>query len=86
MPRLRRANFFEGKEMSTLWPLGGDARIRVLFFLDRVVAGRGRADGADFLHGLHDAEQNALKVLAKNGDPIGNRTRATAVKGQCPNR
>ena len=26
------------------------------------------------------------KISVKNGDPTGNRTRATSVKGRCPNR
>jgi hypothetical protein len=30
--------------------------------------------------------KNEVLPIGKYGDPIGNRTRATAVKGQCPNR
>jgi hypothetical protein len=70
MPKLRRTIFIEGKEMSALRPLDGGAGNFILSILGCVVAYRRRADGAHFLYGLHDAEQNALKSGDLAGEPL----------------
>ena len=36
--------------------------------------------------GFSRGRRTEVLPIVRNGDPIGNRTRAAAVKGQCPNR
>jgi hypothetical protein len=73
MSELWRTNWFEGKEMSAVRSLDGGARDFFLCVLGYVIASCYRAGQLCFSHGIYDAEQNALKVVAKDGGPIWNR-------------
>ena len=65
LPGLRRADFFEGKEMSALRSLDGGARDFFLCVLGGAVAGRRRAGRLHLSRGLRDAEPDALKFVEK---------------------
>src|ERR1019366_8514378 len=64
MSKLRRTNWFEGKEMSALWSLDGGARDFLLRVLGGAVTRRRRAGRLHFSRGLRDAEPDALKKMA----------------------
>jgi hypothetical protein len=36
--------------------------------------------------GIYELASRVVGRIIQNGDPTGNRTRATSVKGRCPNR
>jgi len=59
-------------------------RLQKVFFPQGVTFAEGNYKTRNVL--IFQAVAGIRRRKNKFGDPIGNRTRATAVKGQCPNR